>query len=46
MSFYEMILQLGVSKFEVEVVVRLLIASICGAIIGLTNQRYQWCFIL
>ncbi len=39
MNFYEMLLEIGISKFEMEVVIRLLIASICGAFIGLEREK-------
>ena len=39
MSFQEFLLTIGVSEFEFQIVIRLLVASLCGAFIGLEREK-------
>lgn len=39
MSFQEFLLTIGVSEFEFQVVIRILVASLCGAFIGLEREK-------
>lgn len=39
MSFQEFLLSIGVSEFEFQIVIRLLVASLCGAFIGLEREK-------
>lgn len=39
MGFQELLLSIGVSEFEIQVVIRILVASLCGAFIGLEREK-------
>lgn len=39
MNFQELLLAIGVSQFEFQIVIRLLVASLCGAFIGLEREK-------
>lgn len=39
MGFQELLLTIGVSEFEFQIVIRILVASLCGAFIGLEREK-------